>query len=75
MVDLVMEYTGRQAAGEELNDLFEEHVQPRLAAADVRPRLPGGGVTTGAAREDDPRFVERFELVILGREYAKHSPS
>ena len=30
MVDLVLEYTGRQAVGEELNDLFEEHVQPRL---------------------------------------------
>src|SRR6202165_5068004 len=30
MADLVLEHTGRQAVGEELNDLFEEHVQPRL---------------------------------------------
>ncbi|TMD94638.1 MAG: lysine--tRNA ligase [Chloroflexi bacterium] len=30
MADLVLEHTGRHAEGEELNDLFEEHVEPRL---------------------------------------------
>ncbi len=30
MADLVLEHTGRHAVGEELNDLFEEHVEPRL---------------------------------------------
>src|SRR5438552_3849701 len=30
MADLVLEHTGRHAVGEELNDLFEEHVQARL---------------------------------------------
>src|SRR5207302_1020815 len=29
MADLVLEHTGRHAVGEELNDLFEEHVEPR----------------------------------------------
>src|SRR5438128_1653081 len=70
MVDLVMEYTGRQAAGEELNDLFEEHVQPRLRQPTFVLDYPVEVSPLARPREDDPRFVERFELVILGREYA-----
>ncbi|TMB94235.1 MAG: hypothetical protein E6J40_14270 [Chloroflexi bacterium] len=30
MADLVLEHTGKQAAGTELNDLFEEHVEAKL---------------------------------------------
>ncbi len=70
MVDLVLEYTGRQAAGEELNDLFEEHVQPRLRQPTFVLDYPVEVSPLARPREDDPRFVERFELVILGREYA-----
>ena len=70
MADLVMEYTGRQAVGEELNDLFEEHVQPRLRQPTFVLDYPVEVSPLARPREDDPRFVERFELVILGREYA-----
>src|SRR5467141_1069640 len=68
--DLIVEYTGRQAAGEELNDLFEEHVQPRLRQPTFVLDYPVEVSPLARPREDDPRFVERFELVILGREYA-----
>ena len=70
MADLVLEYTGKHAAGEELNDLFEEHVQPRLRQPTFVLDYPVEISPLARPREDDPRFVERFELVILGREYA-----
>ena len=70
MTDLVLEYTGRQAIGEELNDLFEEHVQPRLRQPTFVLDYPVEISPLARPREDDSRFVERFELVVLGREYA-----
>jgi lysyl-tRNA synthetase class 2 len=70
MVDLVLEHTGRQAAGQELNDLFEDHVQPKLRQPTFVTDYPIEISPLARAAEDDPRFVERFELVILGREYA-----
>jgi lysyl-tRNA synthetase class 2 len=69
MADLVLEYTGRRAAGEELNDLFEEHVQPRLRQPTFVLDYPIEVSPLARPREDDPRFVERFELIVLGREY------
>ncbi len=70
MADLVLEHTGRHAVGEELNDLFEEHVQPRLRQPTFVLDYPVEISPLARPRDDDPRFVERFELVILGREYA-----
>ncbi len=70
MADLVLEHTGRQAEGEELNDLFEEHVQPRLRQPTFVLDYPVEVSPLARPREDDPRFVERFELIIVGREYA-----
>jgi lysyl-tRNA synthetase class 2 len=70
MVDLVLEHTGRQAVGQELNDLFEEHVQAKLRQPTFVTDYPIEISPLARATEDDPRFVERFELVILGREYA-----
>ena len=70
MADLVLEHTGRQAEGEELNDLFEEHVQPRLRQPTFVLDYPVEVSPLARQREDDPRFVERFELIIVGREYA-----
>jgi lysyl-tRNA synthetase, class II len=70
MADLVLEHTGRKAAGHELNDLFEEHVQAKLRQPTFVLDYPIEISPLARRREDDPRFVERFELVILGREYA-----
>jgi lysyl-tRNA synthetase class 2 len=70
MADLVLEHTGRHAVGEELNDLFEEHVQPRLRQPTFVLDYPVEVSPLARPRDDDPRFVERFELIILGREYA-----
>jgi lysyl-tRNA synthetase class 2 len=70
MADLVLEYTGRQAAGIELNDLFEEHVEAKLRQPTFVIDYPIEISPLARPREDDPRFVERFELIILGREYA-----
>jgi lysyl-tRNA synthetase, class II len=70
MADLVLEHTGRQAAGQELNDLFEDHVQAKLRDPTFVLDYPIEISPLARRREDDPRFVERFELVILGREYA-----
>jgi lysyl-tRNA synthetase class 2 len=70
MADLVLEHTGRQAAGQELNDLFEDHVQPKLRQPTFVTDFPIEISPLARASEADPRFVERFELVILGREYA-----
>ena len=70
MADLVLEHTGREAAGQELNDLFEDHVQPKLRQPTFVTDYPIEISPLARRREDDPRFVERFELVILGREYA-----
>jgi lysyl-tRNA synthetase class 2 len=70
MADLVQEYTGRQAVGKELNDLFEEHVEPNLREPTFVTDYPIEISPLARPRDDDPRFVERFELIILGREYA-----
>ena len=70
MADLVLEFTGREAVGNELNDLFEEHVEPKLRQPTFVIDYPIEISPLARPREDDPRFVERFELIILGREYA-----
>jgi lysyl-tRNA synthetase class 2 len=70
MADLVLEHTGREAVGEELNELFEEHVEPRLRHPTFVMDYPVEISPLARPRDDDPRFVERFELIILGREYA-----
>ncbi len=70
MADLVLEHAGKQAVGKELNDLFEEHVEPKLREPTFVTDYPIEISPLARRRDDDPRFVERFELVILGREYA-----
>jgi len=70
MADLVLEFTGREAVGTELNDLFEEHVEQKLRQPTFVTDYPIEISPLARPREDDPRFVERFELIILGREYA-----
>ena len=70
MADLVQEFTGREAVGNELNNLFEEHVEAKLRQPTFVIDYPIEISPLARPREDDPRFVERFELIILGREYA-----
>ena len=70
MVDLVLEHTGRTAAGVELNDLFEEHVEPKLRQPTFVMDYPIEISPLAKRCAYDPRFVERFELIIQGREYA-----
>lgn len=70
MADLVLEHTGKRADGEELNELFEEYVQPKLRQPTFVLDYPVEVSPLARRRDDDPRFVERFELIILGREYA-----
>jgi lysyl-tRNA synthetase, class II len=70
MADLVLEHTGKEAVGQELNDLFEEHVQAKIRQPTFVIDYPIEISPLARPRDDDPRFVERFELVILGREYA-----
>jgi lysyl-tRNA synthetase, class II len=70
MADLVLEHTGRTAVGIELNDLFEEHVEPKLRQPTFVIDYPIEISPLARKCDYDPRFVERFELIILGREYA-----
>jgi lysyl-tRNA synthetase, class II len=70
MADLVLEHTGEQAVGIELNDLFEEHVEPKLRQPTFVMDYPIEISPLAQKCEYDPRFVERFELIVLGREYA-----
>lgn len=70
MADLVLEHTGRSAVGLELNDLFEAHVEPKLRQPTFVMDYPIEISPLARKCDYDPRFVERFELIILGREYA-----
>ena len=70
MFDLVKEFTGREAYGVELNELFEEHVEPKLRQPTFVMDYPIEISPLAQKCDYDPRFVERFELIIQGREYA-----
>jgi lysyl-tRNA synthetase class 2 len=70
MADLVLEETGRELSGVELNDAFEEHVQPKLWEPTFVLDYPVEVSPLARRRDDDPRFVERFELIVTGREFA-----
>src|SRR5581483_1230277 len=70
MADLVLEHTGRRLAGVELNEVFEEQVQPLLRQPTFVVDYPVEVSPLARRRDDDPRFVERFELMVRGIEYA-----
>jgi lysyl-tRNA synthetase class 2 len=70
MRDLVREATGRDLAGAELDQVFEAEVQPQLRQPTFVLDYPVEVSPLARRRADDPRFVERFELIIAGREYA-----
>ena len=70
MVDLVREATGRELVGVELAEAYEELVEPNLWEPTFVIDYPVEISPLARRREDDPRFVERFELVAVGREHA-----
>ena len=57
--------------GKLILELYEKTVESRTVGADVRARLPAGGVAAVARSPRDARAcVERFEAVVAGREIA-----
>jgi lysyl-tRNA synthetase class 2 len=53
-----------------LEDLFEEAVEPRLVQPTFVVSYPVEVSPLARRNEKDPRFVDRFELYIAGREIA-----
>jgi lysyl-tRNA synthetase class 2 len=70
MQDLVREAIGRELIGEELNDVFEKEVQPQLRRPTFVLDYPVEVSPLARRQTGDPRFVERFELIVAGHEYA-----
>jgi lysyl-tRNA synthetase class 2 len=70
MADLVRDATGRELAGEALMEAYEEAVEPNLWEPTYVTDYPVEVSPLASRRTDDPRFVERFELVATGRELA-----
>ena len=70
MQDLVRDATGRELDGTALMDAYEEHVEPTLRNPTFVIDYPVEVSPLARRRADDPRFVERFELVVAGRELA-----
>jgi lysyl-tRNA synthetase class 2 len=70
MADLVREVTGRELAGVELVEVFEAEVEPAIRQPTFVMDHPVEVSPLARLRADDPRFVERFELIAVGRELA-----
>jgi lysyl-tRNA synthetase class 2 len=70
MADLVREATGRELAGLELNEVYEEVVEKSLRQPTFVIDYPVEVSPLARRRGDDPRFVERFELIAAGVELA-----
>jgi len=68
MVDLVRDATGRELYGQALFETYEEAVEPNLWEPTFVLDYPVEVSPLARQRDDDPRFVERFELVATGRE-------
>ena len=70
MADLVLEATGRELAGHELFEAYEQVVEPAIRQPMFVIDYPVEVSPLARRRADDPRFAERFELIAVGREHA-----
>ncbi|MHB8416528.1 MAG: lysine--tRNA ligase [Myxococcales bacterium] len=56
--------------GEALAQLFEEHVEPKLIQPTFVTQFPTAISPLARKNDRDPRFTDRFELYVAGREIA-----
>ncbi len=61
---------GGEPLGKLLNEIFEALVEPKLIQPTFITDYPTDISPLSKKRVDDPRFVERFELFMVGREMA-----
>lgn len=61
---------GGEPLGKLLNEIFEAKVEPTLVQPTFITDYPTDISPLSKRREDDPNFVERFELFVAGREMA-----
>jgi len=61
---------GGEPLGKLLNEIFEAVVEPKLIQPTFITDYPTDISPLSKRREDDPDFVERFELFVAGRELA-----
>jgi len=70
MREAVAEYTGnKNAVGNELIDLFEAHVEPKLIQPTIIYDYPIENSPLAKRKKDDPLFTERFEYFINATEF------
>jgi lysyl-tRNA synthetase class 2 len=61
---------GGEPLGKILNEIFEAMVEPKLIQPTFITDYPTDISPLSKKRDDNPAFVERFELFVLGRELA-----
>src|SRR5207245_6810021 len=64
------EATVRDLVGADLAEIYEEQVEPNLRQPTFVMDYPVEVSPLARRRADDPRFAERFELIVAGRELA-----
>ncbi len=70
MQELVQEKTGQSLVGKPLLDAFEQQVEPSLIQPTFVTQHPIEVSPLARKNDRDPRFTDRFELFIVGREFA-----
>src|SRR5437660_2830471 len=68
--DLNVEVPADHGPGATLLEIYEQRVEPELWAPTFVLDYPADVSPLARRRVDDPRFVERFELIVAGRELA-----
>jgi lysyl-tRNA synthetase class 2 len=70
MADIVREVTGQELTGVDLDEALETSVQHTLVQPTFVTDYPVEVSPLARRREDNPGFVERFELFMVGTEMA-----